>query len=125
LLQNTSCHGFHILIYLTTTMEECIFCNIANKKTDTKLIRETNTLIVIKDINPQASIHLLIVPKQHIRDVSQINDKLWNEIKEVAVYLAREKSLSGFRLIHNAGDVAKIPHMQVHFLADTESLRAI
>jgi histidine triad (HIT) family protein len=106
-------------------MDNCVFCKIASGKTDTKLIKETKNLIIIKDINPQASVHLLILPKKHIRDISEVDDKLWNDIREVAVYFARERSLSGFRLIHNAGDLAKIPHMQVHLLADTDSIRSI
>ena len=106
-------------------MNDCIFCKIVGGKTDTKFIKETKNLVVIKDIKPQASVHLLIVPRKHLRDISEVDDKLWNEIRKVIVYFAREKSLSGFRLIHNAGDVAKIPHMQVHLLADTDSIKSI
>lgn len=106
-------------------MEDCIFCKIAKGKTDTKIEKETKNIVVFKDINPQAAIHLLFVPKKHVRDVTEIDDTTWNEIKDVATMIARAKSLKGFRLVHNAGDAALLPHMHVHFLGDVSPDRAV
>ncbi|KKQ98593.1 MAG: Histidine triad (HIT) family protein [Candidatus Woesebacteria bacterium GW2011_GWB1_39_12] len=105
-------------------MEDCVFCQIVQGKTDTKLEKETDNLVVFRDINPQAAIHLLIVPKKHIKDLGEVDDKVWKEIKDVAVLIARDRSAKGFRLIHNSGDAASIPHMQIHFLADITPERA-
>ena len=74
--------------------------------------------MVFSDINPQAGIHFLIVPKKHISDLGSLDDVIWKEIKDVCVMIARDRSVKGFRLIHNSGDAASIPHLQVHFLAD-------
>lgn len=100
-------------------METCVFCNIVSGKMNVKFVKETENLVVFNDINPQASIHYLIVPKKHITDLGSLDDKTWKEIKDVSVIIARDRSLKGFRLIHNSGDAALIPHLQVHFMADT------
>lgn len=106
-------------------MEDCVFCQIAKGKTDTKFEKETENLVIFQDINPQAPIHLLIVPKKHIKDVGEVEDKVWKEIKDVAVAIARERSMLGFRLVHNAGDSAAIPHMHVHLLGEVPADRAV
>lgn len=105
-------------------MNDCVFCQIVAGKTDTKVEKETDNLIVFKDINPQAAIHLLIVPKKHIKDLGELDDKIWKEIKDLVVVMARDRGAKGFRLIHNSGDAASIPHMQIHFLADVTPERA-
>lgn len=106
-------------------MEDCLFCKIIKGEMGTKFEKETENLVVFRDINPQAAIHLLIVPKKHIKDVTEVTDELWKEIKDVAVMIARTKSLTGFRLVHNAGDAAAVAHMQMHFLGDVVPDRAM
>lgn len=106
-------------------MKDCIFCKVVKGGTDTKFEKETENLVVFKDINPQAAVHLLIVPKKHVKDLSGVDDKVWKELKDVAVITARTKSLTGFRLVHNAGDAAAVPHMHVHFLGDVTPDRAV
>ena len=100
-------------------MENCVFCNIVKGKMNTKFEKETENLVVFSDINPQAAIHLLIVPKKHVTDLGALDEKVWKEVKDIAVIVARDRSAKGFRLIHNSGDAATIPHLQIHFLADT------
>ena len=51
---------------------DCIFCKIVNGKTDTKILYENETLVVFKDINPHAPVHLLVVPKKHIRSINNL-----------------------------------------------------
>jgi histidine triad (HIT) family protein len=99
-------------------MKDCVFCDIVAGKTNTKIEKETEELVVFSDINPQAAIHFLIVPKNHVSDLGSLDDKVWKEIKDVCVMMARDRSAKGYRLIHNSGDAASIPHLQIHFLAD-------
>lgn len=80
---------------------------------------------MFKDINPQASVHLLLVPKVHIADIREADDSVWTEIKNTASELAREKNLKGFRLVHNAGESALIKHMHVHFLGEVSAGRKV
>ena len=106
-------------------MKDCIFCKIVKKDAKADVVKETDDFIVFKDVNPQAAIHYLIVPKKHVKDLTELGDDLWKELKTIAVYMSRDKGLSGFRLLHNAGDAATIPHMQMHFLADIDPERAV
>lgn len=106
-------------------MENCVFCDIVAGKMNTKFERETENLVVFSDINPQAAVHLLIVPKKHVLDVSEVEPEVWVEIKELVVSLARAKDLLGFRLVHNAGDAAAVKHMHVHLLGDVSPERAV
>jgi histidine triad (HIT) family protein len=106
-------------------MQDCIFCKIIKKEIPTQIEKETSNLVVFKDINPGAPIHLLIVPKKHIQDLSQDSGLNWASIGKLAVAIAKEKGVSGFRLVHNAGDAAAVPHMHVHFLAEVSKDRKL
>jgi len=106
-------------------MKDCIFCKIIKKETDTKFEKETENFVVFRDINPQAPIHLLIVPKSHIQDITFMDDKLWKEVKDIAVMIAKSRSLTGFRLVHNAGDAAMVKHAHFHFLGEVSLDRAV
>ena len=106
-------------------MEDCLFCKIIRKEMPTEFVKETKLLVVFKDINPKASVHLLIVPKQHLLDIREVDDETWKDIKNVAVELAKEKNLLGFRLVTNAHEAALVPHMHVHLLGDVSSTREL
>lgn len=106
-------------------MKNCIFCKIVKGEMSTKFERETKDLVVFKDINPQTSAHLLIVPKKHVKDIRESGNKLWDSIGKMAIELAKEMNLKGFRLVHNVGSAAAVPHMHVHFLGDVSAEREI
>ena len=99
-------------------MDECLFCKIVNKETPKALEKETEDIIVFKDISPRAPIHLLLVPRKHYRDITEADGAIWSKIREIALQIAAEKNLKGFRLVHNAGDAAAVGHMHVHFLGE-------
>lgn len=86
---------------------------------------ETENLLVIKDVNPKAAIHLLLIPKIHYRDIGEADGEIWKEVREAAISIAKEKNLSGYRLVHNAGDAAMVPHMHVHFLGEVSAEREV
>lgn len=106
-------------------MEDCIFCKIVKGEVSTDIIKETDRVVVFRDIHPSAPTHLLIVPKTHIKDIREADSYIWDDIKKVATEIADEKKLSGFRLTTNAGDTALVPHMHIHFLAGISSDRAV
>ena len=56
-------------------MSDCIFCKIVNKEITTELIYEDEEIIAFNDINPQAPIHILVIPKKHISSLVDLNEE--------------------------------------------------
>lgn len=102
-------------------MSECIFCNIVNGKTDTEILYENEHLSVFKDINPHAPVHLLLVPKKHIRSINNI-DSSDSDVIAALIYagkhMAKEMGIaeSGYRLSFNVerGGGQMIFHLHLH-----------
>ncbi|KKR10560.1 MAG: Histidine triad (HIT) protein [Candidatus Woesebacteria bacterium GW2011_GWA1_39_21] len=105
--------------------DDCIFCRIVKGQDQTSIEKVTDRVVVVQDVRPIAPIHLLIIPKQHIRDIRDAEPYLWDDIRKVVTEIASERKLSGFRITTNAGDAAMIPHMVIHMLAGITSDRAI
>ncbi len=87
-----------------------------------EIVYENDKIIVIKDINPKAPVHLLIIPKKHIPSVDhlKIRDKtLMGELILTAQKIAREKNLQGYRLVINVGRGGGqiIGHLHLHLLS--------
>lgn len=102
---------------------DCIFCKIAGHEIPTKAVYEDEDVIVFQDINPQAPIHLLIVPKKHLKSIMEIKDEdtqLLHKIIKVAQNLAKKYNIneSGFRLVVNTGDDGgqTVAHLHFHLL---------
>jgi len=102
---------------------DCIFCKIINKEIPAKVAYEDDNVVAFHDINPQAPIHLLIVPKKHITSVMEIEDEenlLLGDIILTAQNLARENNLDkkGFRIVVNTGEEGgqTVNHLHFHLL---------
>lgn len=100
----------------------CLFCKIANKEVSAEIVYENDNFSAFKDINPQAPIHILIVPKKHIQSVDhvEIEDRvLMGELILVAQKIAKEKNLKGYKLQINVGRPAGqiIDHLHLHLLS--------
>ena len=106
-------------------MEDCPFCKIVNKEISTEFVKETENLVVFKDINPKAPVHLIIATKKHIKDIRETDDEIWKEVKGVALEIAKEKNIIGFRLVTNTSEATLVPHMHVHLLGDVSSTREL
>lgn len=103
--------------------KDCIFCQIAQGQTDTQMLYQSDTLVVFKDINPHAPVHLLLVPKKHIRSINDIADadrEILAELTMVAKEMAREHGVakSGYKLLYNVekGGGQLIFHLHMHLL---------
>lgn len=89
-------------------MENCLFCKIVEGTLPALIVYSDETLMAFKDIHPQAPVHILIIPKQHINNLSNIPNEMnsiISRIPQVAAQLAREFGIdkSGFRLLTNSG----------------------
>jgi len=103
--------------------ENCLFCKISHGNSSTEILYKNDTLVVFRDINPAAPIHLLIVPKKHIRSVNDLtpaDQPILSEMvmvaKEMAVQQGVEKS--GYRLFINVerGGGQVIFHLHMHLI---------
>lgn len=102
--------------------EDCIFCKIVERKIPAKFEYEDGKLVAIQDINPQAPVHILIVPKKHIADINHItkeNRLLVGDLIDRAKEIARQKKVEdGYRLVINNGAKAgqSVFHIHLHLL---------
>ncbi|MFO7860971.1 MAG: histidine triad nucleotide-binding protein [Desulfosalsimonas sp.] len=107
---------------------DCLFCKIANKEMDTELLMETDDLVVFKDINPLAPVHLLFVPKRHIRSINDLEETDAPILSEL-IFAARDMaaktgvSTTGYRLFFNVekGGGQEIFHLHMHMIGGWES----
>lgn len=103
--------------------DDCQFCKIVNGNTSTQFLYENDTLVVFKDINPHAPVHLLIVPRKHIRsinDLTQDDKNIVSEMITIARDMAKKESISssGYKLFFNVerGGGQIIFHLHLHLV---------
>jgi len=102
----------------------CLFCKIIDKEIPANIVCENDKVISFKDINPQAKVHVLIVPKQHIENLKGItneNKDILADIHKMANEVAKKLGVyeSGYRLITNCGEDAgqTVMHLHYHLIA--------
>ncbi len=104
----------------------CVFCKIAQGAIPAKKVYEDQELFAFHDINPKAPLHLLIIPKQHIvslQQVDQTHAELLGKMLVLAGKLAADNgSPGGFRTVINTGKVGgqEVYHLHVHVLGGPE-----
>lgn len=110
-------------------MSDCLFCKIAAKNIPSEIVYEDETLIAIKDINPSAPVHVLLIPKKHIvslNDIGTADESLLGHIQLTAAQIAREQNVAadGYRLVNNCGTMGgqEVMHLHYHLLGGREML---
>lgn len=103
---------------------DCIFCKIANKEIESDIIYDDGTVVVFKDNSPQAPVHLLAIPKEHISSANEINadnSHIIGKIYEVIAKIAKEQGFAdaGYRIVNNCGEDGgqTVNHIHYHVLA--------
>ena len=105
----------------------CIFCKIAAGEIPSSKVYEDEFCFAFKDINPQAPVHILLIPKAHIESMNEINDDNAEIIGEVMKAIPKVASLipelkDGYRVISNCGKNAgqTVFHLHFHILGGSE-----
>ncbi len=104
-------------------MSDCLFCKIIKGEIPSAKVYEDETVYAFKDINPIAPVHILIIPKEHIsklEDVNETNSAVISHIFEVAAKIAKDMNLTnGYRVVSNCGEDAgqTVFHIHFHLLA--------
>lgn len=105
-------------------MEDCIFCKIVKGEIPSEKVYEDDKILAFKDINPAAPIHILVIPKEHFKDVLGVKAEnkdiiadVFQAINKIAEKLGIEED--GFRIINNCGKDAgqEVMHLHFHLLA--------
>jgi histidine triad (HIT) family protein len=101
----------------------CLFCEIIEKKRPAKIIYEDENCIAFEDINPQAPVHTLVIPRKHIStslDIQEEENGLVGHLFQVANKIAKEKGIAerGFRLVLNCNSESgqTVFHVHLHLL---------
>jgi len=104
-------------------MEDCLFCKIVQKEIPAEIVFENKKIIAFKDINPQAPVHLLIIPKEHIpttNDLKIEHKELIGEIFLTARSLAGKLNIAkdGYRTVFNCNEQGgqAVYHIHLHLL---------
>ena len=101
---------------------DCIFCKIAAGEIPSTKVFENEKVLAFKDLNPQAPVHILVIPKTHISSADEINSdnaELVADIFAVISTIAKSAGLTnGYRIITNIGDdgCQSVKHMHFHLL---------
>lgn len=102
-------------------MEDCIFCKIVNREIPSTLVYEDENVIAFNDLYPQAPIHIIVIPKKHVANVTEADAEMIRNIFEAINKIAVEKGIdkSGFRVVTNCGEDAgqTVNHLHFHILA--------
>lgn len=103
-------------------MDDCLFCKIARHEIPSDIVYEDDRVICFRDINPQAPEHVLLIPKEHIGSLDDVDDSnkellgyLMTKIHEITDSLGIE---TGYRVVSNNGDDAEqsVKHLHFHIL---------
>lgn len=100
-------------------MNDCIFCKIARHEVSKDFTYEDEDIMVFPDIHPIKPIHLLIVPKKHIPDFLNLQDKeILDKTRSVIQKMIKEQGLigKGYRLGVNGGGAQGIDHLHIHLM---------
>jgi histidine triad (HIT) family protein len=101
-------------------MDNCVFCKIAKKEIPCNLIMETDDMIAFHDLNPQAPVHALIIPKKHFSSLDGIDEtELLGKLLIGAKEAAKKLNIAGaYRLVINTGESAgqTVFHIHIHLL---------
>ena len=101
----------------------CLFCKIIQQEIPASIVYEDDNILAFEDVNPQAPVHILVIPKKHIATVLEIppkDNELIGQLYQVASRIAQDRKIAdnGFRLVMNCNSDAgqTVFHIHLHLL---------
>lgn len=99
---------------------DCLFCKIINGEIPSSKVYENDYVYAFRDINPQAPVHVLIIPKKHMSDILEADAETARHLTEAIGVIARMEGVdkTGFRVLSNCGEdgCQSVKHLHVHLL---------
>ncbi|HKV41762.1 MAG TPA: histidine triad nucleotide-binding protein [Blastocatellia bacterium] len=104
--------------------QTCVFCNIASGDTPSEIVYRDDHVVAFKDTNPQAPVHVLVMPREHnlesLNDASKLDEVILGHLLYTAAKVANQMGIaeSGYRVVINTGDAGgqTVAHLHVHVL---------
>jgi len=104
--------------------DDCPFCQIARGEMDTELLREEEDLVAFEDLDPQAPVHVLVIPKDHITAVTDVPSETLKRLMDATRKVAEEQRVveGGYAIRINNGEDAgqQVDHLHIHVLGGRE-----
>lgn len=101
-------------------MEDCIFCKIVRGEIPSNKVYEDEQVLAFYDIEPQAPVHILLVPKQHFTSVMDVDSETFGYMQTIVKRLAEELGIAekGFRIVINTGEHGQqsVKHLHFHIM---------
>lgn len=105
-------------------MTDCLFCRMVAGDIPADVVHQTDRVFAFRDINPQAPVHVLVIPREHIGSAAELTpaqDQLWGRLLHVAQAIADDagQADTGYRLVTNVGRNGgqTVHHLHLHLLA--------
>lgn len=101
--------------------DDCLFCRIVRKEIPARLVAEDEHSLAFRDVNPQAPVHVLVIPKEHVPSLNEANDAaMLGRLSLMAAQIARAEGISGdgYRTVLNTNSAAgqTVFHIHLHLL---------
>lgn len=101
-------------------MDNCLFCRIVRGEIPSSKVYEDDTVLAFRDIEPQAPVHVLLIPKKHFDSIMEVDEKTFAHMKTVIKKLAVDLGIAenGFRVVINTGRDGQqsVKHLHFHIL---------
>lgn len=101
-------------------MKGCVFCRIVNRELPAEILYEDDEIAALRDVNPQAPVHVLVIPKKHLATVEDADSGIAGKLIAKATELAKTLGISekGYRLVINCREHAgqSVNHLHVHIM---------
>jgi histidine triad (HIT) family protein len=98
---------------------DCLFCKIARKELDADVVHESDSIMLFRDTNPMAPVHVLAIPKEHIDSAADLGEHHANLVAAMLTALvnqaSKEKLEDGYRIVTNVGPDAGQSVLHLHF----------
>ena len=105
-------------------MSDCIFCKIVDGDIPAEIVYQNDDVLAFRDLNAQAPLHVLIIPKKHIATINELEDKDANTVGQLylaAKAIAQQEGVAedGYRVVMNCNSLAgqTVYHIHLHMLA--------
>ena len=103
-------------------MADCLFCKIVGHELDSDIVVESDDIVVFRDINPKAPLHVLAIPKEHLTSVRELTEEHGDVLAELFMTMSdiahKEGLERGYRIVTNVGPDAgqSVDHLHFHLL---------